>query len=83
MTESLREYTMELLTTMVVADRAEKDNRIPQEVFSEFRKSDTFAKLFDAETGLWMNGPDYISDEYDIELEKNRIKEEESEELER
>ena len=30
-----------------------------------------------------MNGPDYISDEYDIELEKNRIKEEESEELER
>ena len=83
MTESLREYTMELLTTMVVADRAENENRTPQEVFCEFRKSDTFAKLFDAETGLWVNGPDYITDEYDIELEKYRIKEEESEELER
>ena len=23
--------------------------------------------LFDKDTGLWMNGPDYISDEYDLE----------------
>lgn len=83
MTESSREYAMELLATMVVADRAEKENRTSQEVFSEFRRSETFAKLFDPELELWVNGPDYISDEYDMELGKNRIKEEESEELER
>ena len=64
MTESSREYAMELLATMVMADKAEKENRTPQEVFSEFRKSDTFAKLFDPELELWI----YISDEYDMEL---------------
>lgn len=65
-----REYAMQLLAAMVVEKRAEKENRPKEDVWSEFRKSTTFASLFDAGTGLWLNGPDYISDEYDLELNR-------------
>lgn len=68
MTEASREYVMELLATMVVADKSLKENKNPEDVLRDFRKSKTYAMLFDAETGLWMNGPDYISDEYNFEL---------------
>lgn len=72
MTEAQREYTMEVLATMVIEDRAKKESRKQKEVLKEFRKSQTFGMLFDPEYELWMNGPDYISDEYDIEIEKNK-----------
>ena len=72
MTDDAREYAMELLAIMVIADRAHLQGKSQEEVFSEFRKSRTFASLFDPESGLWMNGPDYISDEYDIELKQKR-----------
>lgn len=65
------EHTMELLVAMVVEERALKENRTQEEVFKEFRRSRTYEELFDPETGLWENGPDYISDEYDLELERN------------
>ena len=68
MKEESREYVMETLATMVVQDRAEAENRDFTDVLREFRRSKTFEKLFDESTGLWMNGPDYISDEYSIEL---------------
>lgn len=76
MSDESRTYAMNLLATMVVQERAEREDRDFEEVFSEFRKSDTYANLYNYETGLWMNGPDYISDEYDLELERNvRMKE--------
>ena len=71
MKEAEKEYAMNLLTSMVVHDLAEREGRCFEDVFSEFRRSDTYARLYDPNTELWMNGPDYISDEYDIEL-KNR-----------
>lgn len=68
MKEESREYVMETLATMVVQERAEAENRDFTDVLRDFRRSRTFEKLFDESTGLWMNGPDYISDEYSIEL---------------
>ena len=68
MTDASREYTMQLLATMVIADRAKKEGRSQEDVFREFRRSNTFADLFDPEIDFWMNGPDYISEEYDLEI---------------
>ena len=73
MTNESREYAMELLAIMVVDERAIKENRTQEEIFREFRRSRTFENLFDSETGLWMNGPDYISEEYDLELERKKL----------
>ena len=74
MKEESREYVMQTLATMVVQDRAAAENRSFEEVLREFRRSKTFGKLFDESTGLWMNGPDYISEEYDLELQKADIR---------
>ena len=71
MKKEAMEHAMELLAAMVVEGRALKENRTQEEVFKEFRRSRTYEELFDPETGLWENGPDYISDEYDLELERN------------
>ena len=62
------EASINLLTTMVIQGRAKRENRGFVEVFREFRRSVTFQDLYDPESGLWLNGPDYISDEYDMEL---------------
>ena len=72
MTREKRDSAIGLLVTMVVQDRADRESRPFSEVFSEFRRSDTYAQLFDPKTGLWMNGPDYISDEYDLELQRKQ-----------
>ena len=74
MKAALREHAMQSLAAMVVQRRAKQEKRSNEEVFREFRKSRTFAMLFDEKTALWMNGPDYISDEYDLELEKSAKK---------
>ena len=62
-----KEFAMEMLTAMVIEDRAEKDQRSYKELIKEFRKSNTMKMLFNEETGLWMNGPAYIDDEWTIE----------------
>ena len=43
----------------------------------EFRKSHTYQNLYDSRTGLWENGPDYLSEEYDDELRKTKIMDDE------
>ena len=68
MKQESRGFAMESLATMVVQDRALMENRSFADVLREFRKSKTFERLFDESTDLWMNGPDYISDEYSMEL---------------
>ncbi len=37
------------------------------QAFSKFIKSKAGHMLFDASTDMWMNGPDYIAEEYRIE----------------
>ena len=68
MKAEFREQAMQALVAMVVEDRAKKEKRPAVEVLRQFRRSRTYAMLFDKDTGLWMNGPDYISEEYDLEI---------------
>ena len=74
MKASQREYVMGLLVSMMVHDRAGRESRPFVDVFSEFRRSRTYQNLMDPETGLWMNGPDYLSEEYDMELTGNHLR---------
>lgn len=58
------ERAMQMLAAMTVKYIAEEENDSTEHVFKAFRRSNTFEALFDAETGLWHNGPGYIADEY-------------------
>lgn len=40
--------------------------------FDKFIKSETARMLFDEQTGMWLNGPDYLADEYKREMYFNR-----------
>ena len=66
-TPELKELSMELLLGMMLEDRAAREGRSWLEVFREFRRSNTMRMLFDEGTGLWENGPAYLSDEWDLE----------------
>ena len=68
------EYTMELLAMMasVTIARRQKISRI--KAFSKFIRSETGRMLFDETTDMWMNGPDYIADEYKREMDARRRK---------
>lgn len=67
-----KEYCMHNLVSMVVE---KLHTRYPQysetDLMSEFSQSRTYALLFDSETGLWKEGPDYIISLYEKER-KNR-----------
>ena len=67
MNKESKNYVIDILTSMVVEALSERQSRDFTEVFREFRRSRTYKSLLNPETGLWMNGPDYIEDEYDIE----------------
>lgn len=67
MNKEANNYVIDILTSMVVEALSERQSRDFTEVFREFRRSRTYKKLLDTETGLWMNGPDYIEDEYNLE----------------
>lgn len=36
--------------------------------FDKFIKSETARMLFDEQTGMWLNGPDYLTDEHKREM---------------
>lgn len=68
MATSKYEFGMELLAAMsasVIAKR-QKISRI--RAFDKFIKSETARMLFDQDSGMWLNGPDYIADEYKREM---------------
>ncbi|MBQ9340950.1 MAG: hypothetical protein IJT81_01140 [Lachnospiraceae bacterium] len=58
------EYTMELLAMMASVNIARRQKISRMKAFSKFIKSETGKMLFDESTDMWMNGPDYIADEY-------------------
>lgn len=59
-TDSQREYTA--LTTMRVMldDYAKSENITFDEAIRQFTTSIAYIALFDYETGLWKEGPDYL-----------------------
>lgn len=62
------EYTMELLAAMASMNLAKEKKISRTEAFFIFMKSETADMLFDEDTDMWMNGPDYIADEYRREM---------------
>ena len=61
---SENEYSMELLAAMASMNIARRQKISKTKAFTRFMKSRTAEMLFDETTGMWMNGPDYIADEY-------------------
>lgn len=66
--ESKYEYTMELLAAMVSENIAKELEISRIDAFLKFMKSETAKMLFDENMSIWMNGPDYIADEYRREI---------------
>ena len=64
MIASENEYTIELLAAMAVTNLARRQKISRTKAFTRFIKSKTAEMLFDESTYMWMNGPDYIADEY-------------------
>ena len=64
MSVSENEYTIELLAAMASANIAKRQKISRTKAFTRFMRSKTAEMLFDESTYMWMNGPDYIADEY-------------------
>ena len=68
---------MNLCADMVLADAiedfAEKKQITKQEARERIIRSKAYSSLYDFETGLWKDGPDYFISFYE-EMEKNRRK---------
>ncbi len=62
------EYTMQLLAAMASMNIAKEKKISRTKAFFKFMKSETAEMLFDERTDMWMNGPDYIADEYRREM---------------
>ena len=70
-----REILTEFITQDIITKIAqEKELEIPQ-AMDEFYSSTTFGKLQDYETGLYLEGTDYIYDLLREELENQRERE--------
>ena len=68
MITSKYEFGMELLTAMTASVIARQQKISKVRAFDKFIKSETARMLFDQDTGMWLNGPDYIADEYKREM---------------
>lgn len=66
------EYTMQLLAAMASINIARQQKISRTKAFFKFMKSKTGEMLFDESTDMWMNGPDYIADEYRREMQAKR-----------
>lgn len=64
MKPSKYEYTMELLAAMAAEIIARRQKISKIRAFDRFMRSKTADMLFDDSFDLWMNGPDYIAEEY-------------------
>lgn len=74
-TKEIKEYCMHNLVSMVVEKlHAHYPQYSEIDLISEFSQSRTYALLFDLETGLWKEGPDYILSLYTKEKCKNKVK---------
>lgn len=66
------EYTMQLLAAMASMNIARQQKISRTKAFFKFMKSKTADMLFDDSTDMWMNGPDYIADQYRLEMAARR-----------
>lgn len=66
-TSEMKEFAMEALVDAMLEDKVEQEGASWLDLFREFRRSNTMKMLFDEETGVWWNGPAYLSEEWDLE----------------
>ena len=69
--ENKIEFAMCLLAQMSIRELMDKNNCDMTTAIADFMESTTAVCLFDKETGLWENGPDYIVGEYEQEKIKS------------
>ena len=70
MSNDLKTVTIELILTAAIDDYAKKTGKSVSEVRNEFIESGAYDALYDEETGLWTQGPDYFIDYFE-QLNKN------------
>lgn len=74
-TKEIKEYCMHNLVSMVVEKLHFCHPQYSEiDLMCEFSQSKTYALLFEPETGLWKEGPDYILSLYTKEKCKNKVK---------
>lgn len=54
--------TIELILTAAIGDYAKKTGKPIAEIRNEIIESGAYDDLYDEETGLWIQGPDYFID---------------------
>ena len=59
-----KRFCADLILTDAIMDMAEEDGITWQEARSKIINSNAYIALYDLETGLWGNGPDYFRDFY-------------------
>lgn len=59
-----KKFCADLILTDAIMDMAEEEGISWQEARSRIINSDAYIALYDFETGLWSNGPDYFRDYY-------------------
>ena len=70
MSNDLKTVTIELILTAAIDDYTKKTGKAVSEVRNEFIESGAYDALYDEETGLWTQGPDYFIDYFE-QLNKN------------
>lgn len=59
-----KRFCADLILTDAIMDMPEEDGITWQEARSKIINSNAYTALYDLETGLWGNGPDYFRDFY-------------------
>lgn len=65
MTDDLKNITIELILTAAINDYAKRTGKTVAEIRNDFIESGAYDALYDEETGLWIQGPDYFIDYYE------------------
>ena len=64
MSIELKKFCADLILTDAIMDMADEEEISLQEARSRIINSRAYTDLYDFETGLWENGPDYFRDYY-------------------
>ena len=65
MSEDLKINTIELILTAAIDDYSKRTGKSVAEVRDEFIASGAYDAIYDEETGLWTQGPDYLIDYFE------------------
>ncbi len=70
MKDDIKFATCELILTCAIDDYSKKSNLSVDEIRNDIIQTGAYDALFDFDTGLWTQGPDYFMDFY-LKMKKN------------